>query len=171
MLPYKAKMYSLSKLLHSGYCPDSRPWNACCAQPGAVLLYLYLGSRVVGVFYLLCKGRPGLGLPQTYLALKFSNSWPSPELTLAKGHLCWFWSSISVGKAFHFVNHFASSLADYSWLQSPALQLLPDSLCPSELFLLGNNSSLTHMQLSSFSPHLKCLFSPLWFPSQPYVSS
>lgn len=55
--------------------------------------------------------------------------------------------------------------------KSPVLQLLSDSLCPSEPFLLGNNSSLTHMQLSSFSPHLKCLFSLLWFPSQPCAST
>lgn len=79
------------------------------------------GRQGVGVFHLFC--RPAWPWSTTNISEPLSsqtNSWPSPELTRAKGHLCWLWSFNPVGHAFHFVNHFASSLADDSWLQKPS---------------------------------------------------
>lgn len=79
------------------------------------------GQQGVGVSYLFCRLAWPWSATNIFEPLSSqTNPWPSPELTWAKGHLCWLWASNSMGHAFHFVNHFASSLADYSWLQKPS---------------------------------------------------
>lgn len=82
----------------------------------------------------------------------------------AKGHLCRFWSAPPWARLSSVLIALSHLLLITLDCKSPALQLLPDSLCPSKPFLLWNNpSSCIHMRLSSFLPHSKCLFLPLRF--------
>lgn len=130
------------------------------------------GRWGVGVFYLLCRQAWPWSTTNIFEPLSSqTNSWPSPELTQAKGRLCWLWSSNPMGQAFHLVNHVASSLADYSWLQKPSSSIAagfslsfrtvpsaktihPLHTCNSHLFLLVYNVYSLHC---CFHPSHMCL--------------